>query len=206
MVSGGMQRPNRGVIAFLTRLLRSRWSRLSQVAAAAVYVLLVITTPATASAATAAPFRFQPDHGPVGTEITISGTVTGSERASFATAAPSMWLEMHQRGGVLLLYARSGVVHIDAHGHLSATFQVPAVGSYVDGVPDNRAHAAVLGEFGLSFPCHACGLGSFRLTAVSALAPTGNPIQFLGLVGLSTLVCGLAVVHLTRRRRLDPIP
>lgn len=177
--------------------LRTRVSRsMSFRAATALFLVMVPGLAASAQA----PYVFSPSSGPVGSRLTVTGSVPVEDR-SWVSQQARLFLERRQDGGVLSLSVRPSSLQVTAAGTLTAAFVVPRQGRYLYDLPDAATHPAGPGRYTVSFPCHACSIGSFVVSS-QALPGTGfatGPALLAG--GLLLASGGALVLSATAGRR-----
>lgn len=131
--------------------------------------------------------RFAPDHGPVGSVITVSGPVPAASSLGISRNAV-----LYLSGGGLLLTSHATTFSIDPRGTVRATFVVPS-----SGILSGRRHATVPGSYLASFPCATCAIGTFEITKRGKLPFSGAPILAFAVLALAALALGSGFVTLS---------
>jgi hypothetical protein len=121
-----------------------------------------------------------PDHGAVGSTVTMRGTGFRGDWRAFANgrdfrltllAQPATPSGCDTTIGAQFEVPTQAHVHVDAAGHLSGSFRVPRVGHCSADRPGDPAHRPVrAGVYTALIGCYQCDLAEFQVTQPTASA------------------------------------
>jgi hypothetical protein len=180
------------------------WGRRTLATGVIASVLSVLAT-GMASAADGR-LHVRPAHGPVGSQIDITGHVRSSQRAAYAHPA-YLGLLRDSANCELLVAATKQRVSVTKAGAVHVRFTVSGHGTCFQGSPSPQPVSP--GEYRVIYPCHACTVGRFRVTTAGPLPFTGLPVGTVLALGASLVVAGVVLVAAYRirpRRRLPTSP
>jgi hypothetical protein len=161
----------------------------------AVCVVGAITTLPIAAAAqetTYFQFAISPASGPVGTKVSFTGDVdpstTVARHVNFAYGLVGSFPE----GDCELIVPMDEYrATVDERGHVEGSFVVGSVGGCFMSGADRGPQPARPGTYTIAVPCHACGIGGFRITGPQSLARTGVPV--VGWLSLASAFIGVGI-------------
>jgi len=177
----------------------------SGIGAAVLFALLQGSAPAIAAPSLSSGSRvtFAPTRGPVGTLITLSGTLTTADRELVGQADSVTLYIVRGQPDAGLETAVRGQLAFDATGGFRLALTLPDVITWsANPMTGSTAHlwsTPVPSVIEIAWPCRACGLGTFDVTA-AALPFTGSRLLPLALVGFLLAVTGSVALALARER------
>jgi hypothetical protein len=187
---------------------RRQWvgsgGRLSAALAASLLVILSAATPAGAKSSPPH-LRISPSAGPIGTQITLSGHLTPSER-SVDAKADDVWLFITAGRHAGLETSLRGRLTIASDGAMTLTFTLPLHSDWITnpmtGGTDRLAQTPSPTVLEVAWPCRACGIGTFDVTAPATSLPfTGGSERSLLVPAALLILAGCAATAAAGRRR-----
>lgn len=171
--------------------------------AAGLTMLAVVVAPSAAAFSPTRGATFTPGQGPVGSVITVSARLTQSERrtlshvnyltAYIARGHPHAGLETVLRGQLTI--ASDGAMRLTVRVPLHADWRANPMSGSTDRLAETPAPTVLE----LAWPCRACGLGAFQLTAAT-LPFTGRNERAMLELAVVLLASGAAATALGTRR------
>lgn len=177
--------------------------------AAALSSMLVSAGPATA-APSVGQVTFSPEAGPIGTAITLTAHLTRSERAEFGKSnSVTAYIAAGQSHAGLettlpgrLIVASDGAMRLRVVVPLHADWRA----NPMSGVPDRLSETPAPTVLELAWPCRACGVGTFQVTAAATVLPfTGSADHQLLVLAALLLATGCLAVAAGLSRRAHPV-
>ena len=161
---------------------------------AALLATVVAATSAVAASSSLPHLRISPTAGPPGTVITLTGHLTPSQRRenaqiNYATA----FIVQGSHAGLSILLR--GTLTITHDGTMRLVVSLPL---HADWAPNPMTHSTdrlsqtpAPSVLELAWPCRACGVGTFDVTAPATSLPfTGGPDRTLLVLGLLLILAG----------------
>lgn len=150
----------------------------------------------------AAHWTISPGTGPVGTVITLTGHVQRQDVPQYRR--PAYLGLLHESSDCELLVS-TPTQRVDVHpdGLVNVRFRVGGSGTCFQG--DSGPRRVMLGVYEVIYPCHACVLGRFEVTASAPqVAVTGGPGTHADILALILSVLAamcLIIVGVSRANR-----
>ncbi len=166
-------------------------------------VLAVVVAPLSAASSPTRGATFAPRQGPVGSVITVSAQLNPSDRRtlSHVNYLTAYIAEGHPHAGLETVL--HGQLTIATDGAMRLTVRVPLHADWrpnpMSGSADRLAETPAPTVLELAWPCRACGLGAFHLTAATLPFTGHNERTMLELAVVLLATGGAAIAIGTRR-------
>jgi hypothetical protein len=162
-------------------------------------VLIAAVSAATPAVAASTPHvRISPRSGPVGSLVTLTGHLTSAQRNLYAKADSVTAFIAAGQPHAGLETSLPGQLTVAADGAMRLTFTLPASATWaaspMSGVTDRLAATPAPATLQLAWPCRACDVGTFQVTAASTLPFTGSSDRALAVLAAVLMLTGAAAL------------